>query len=172
MDEEKTLPYDDDTMKYDFEEHRYILTPKYLLDKIGIDLSLVLNPGFSDQPQKLVEHYLDQISAEVYSWIYQFNRNNDIQEFLLATNPFLRKTIRNAMREQVLYSLRNGDLNTYSGVNVKTGQILDQRLLVQSAIAPNASRELNRIIPGVGVAITYQGQWFVPCGFLESGGKY
>lgn len=167
-----TLPKSDETMTYDFEEHRYILIPKYFLEKVGIDLSKVLNPGFSDQPQQLAQHYLEQISREMYSWIYQFNRDNEMQEFLLATNEFLRKIIRNAMVEQVLYNLRNGDLNMYSGVNVKNGQIMEQRLLVQAAIAPNAQRELNRIIPGVGVAITYQGQWMRPLNFYDYKGVY
>lgn len=156
------LPASDNTMTYDEEENRYVLTPEYLMKKTGIDLQKVLNPGFSSQPQQLAQHYLDQISKEMYGWIYQFNADNEVQEFLLATHPFLRNTIRSAMIEQVLYTLRNGDLNMYSGVNVKNGQIMDQRLLVQASIAPNAKRELDRIIPGIGVAITYQGQWVRP----------
>lgn len=158
-------PFSDEQMKYDFEEHRYILTKEYVLKRSGIDLSKVLKPGFIDQPQQRVDNFLNQLSDEIYGWIYEHNADNDYQEYLLAKNPLLRNIIRNAMFQQVLYVLVNGDLNMYSGVNVKSGQIADQRKMVEAAIAPAAKRELNKIIPGIGLAITYQGTWLPPIGY-------
>lgn len=161
----QTYPYSDSTMTYSLEDHRYVLTPAYVRTKTGIDLLRVLNPGFSAEPQQLVSAWLDQLSLEIYTWIYEFNRNNPIQEYMLAKHPILRDYIRTAMIQQVLYVLKDGDLNMYSGVNVKNGQIIDKKLLVQAAIAPNAQRELNRIVPGWEIAITYQGQINTPIGF-------
>lgn len=166
-----TQPYSDSTMTYDTDEKRYILTPAYLMERTGIDLSLVLNPGFSSQPAQLAQQFLDEISAEIYGFIFEHNADNTTQQFLLDTNEFLRGTLRRAMVEQVLYTLRNGDLNQYSGVNLKNGQVIDQRAFVQAFIAPNARRELNRIIPSVGVAITYQGQWSLPLNYYTQGGE-
>ena len=153
----QTYPYTDTEMTYDDAQHRYILTPEYVTTKTGIDLNAVLNPGFTTNPQQLVQHWLDQLSSEIYTWIYEQNANNVMQEYFLAKTPTLREYIKNAMLQQVLYVLKNGDLNMYSGVNVKTGQIMDKNLLVQVAIAPNAQRELNRIVPELGIAITYSG---------------
>lgn len=164
MADERTYPYTDTAMTYDTDDHRYILKHEYVLDKTGIDLQKVLNPGYTSSPQQLSQHFLWQISLDVYNWIYEHNQDNVYQEYLLAKHPLLRDNIKSALLEQVLYVIRNGDLTQYSGVNVKTGQIMDQRLLVQASIAPNAQRILSQIIPGVGVAITYQGQFKSPFG--------
>lgn len=153
----QTYPYSNTEMTYNLTEHRYILTPEYVLSRTGIDLNTVLNPGFVTQTQQLAQNWLDQLSSEIYTWIYEQNANNVMQEFFLAKVPTLRDYLKNAMIQQVLYVLKNGDLNMYSGVNVKTGQIMDKNLLVQVAVAPNAQRELNRIVPELGIAITYSG---------------
>lgn len=164
-------PISDETMTYDTDEQRYILTPAYVMSKTGINLSKVLNPAFSTQPQMLAQQFLNEISAEVYGFIFEHNADNQVQQYLLDTNEFLRKTLRSAMLEQVLYTLRNGDLNQYSGVNLKNGQILPQSDFVGAFIAPNAKRALNRVIPGVGVAITYQGTWQIPLSYFDKKGE-
>lgn len=157
-----TYPYSDDNMIYDYDEHRYKLTKEYVLDKTGIDLSKVLNPGFSSQPQRLAEQFLDEISSEIYEWVYEQNQNNLYQEFVMAKSPDFRVYLQRALLEQVLYVLRNGDLLQYSGVNLKSGQIIDPKILTERSICINAKRELNKIIPGYGVAITYAGTIIVP----------
>lgn len=150
-------PFNDNTMTYDNVTHRYILTPEFVLAQTGINLNQVLNPAFSVEQQQLAQQWLNQISHDLYMWVYEQNANNVVQEFWLACIPTLREYIRDAMLQQVLYVLKNGDLNMYSGVNLKSGQIMDKRLLVQVAVAPNAQRELNRIVPELGIAITYSG---------------
>lgn len=157
-----TYPFDDEALTYNYEEHRYVLKKEYVLDKTGIDLSRVLNPGYSSEPQKLANQFLDELSSEIYNWIYEHNANNLYQEFVMAKSPDFRVYLKRAMLEQVLYVLRNGDLRQYSGINLKTGQIIDPKLLKIKSISPNTQSELDKIIPGYGIAITYQGTIIVP----------
>lgn len=157
-----TYPYSDEEMVYNYEEHRYVITKEYVFNKTGIDLDRVLNPGYTSTPQKLSEQVLDEISSEIYNWVYEHNQNNLYQEFVMAKSPDFRVYLKRALLEQVLYVLRNGDLLQYSGVNLKTGQVIDPKLLTERSIAINAKRELNKIIPGYGIAITYQGTIIVP----------
>ena len=157
-----TYPYSDEYMTYSLDDHRYTITSAYVLQKTGIDLSKVLNPGYSSQPQRLAEQFLDEISSEIYNWVYEHNQNNLYQEFVMAKSPDFRNYLQRALLEQVLYVLRNGDLLQYSGVNLKSGQIIDPSILTERAISINAKRELNKIIPGYGIAITYQGTIIVP----------
>lgn len=157
-----TYPYTDNDLIYDFDEHRYILTKEYVLNKTGIDLSLVLNPGYTSMPQKLAENFLDEISSEIYNWVYEHNANNLYQEYVMAKSPDFRNIIKRALLEQVLYILRNGDLRQYSGINLKTGNIIDPKLMKIKSISPNTQSELDKIIPGYGIAITYQGTIIVP----------
>lgn len=158
------LPFSDDAMTYSLADHRYVLTTGYVLEKTGIDLSKVLDPGFSSQPQALANHFLDQVSSEIYTWIYEFNQNNLFQEYMLAKSCDLREYLKRAMLEQVLYMLKNGDLSQYSGINVKSGQTIDQNIIVNASIAPNTKRELNKIVPGYNIAVIYQGQIITPLG--------
>lgn len=153
-----SFPYSSDDMTYSTETHRYTLTPEYVLKETGITLQQVLNPGLMSQPQQVAQIFLEKISKSIYKYIYETNRENYKQEYLLAKLPTLRKIIREAMLQQVLYVLNNGDLAIYSGVNVKTGQIMDLRQLQQAGISPDAKRELDTQLPEIQVAITYQGQ--------------
>ena len=153
-----SFPYSADDMEYSTETHRYKLTNEYVLKVTGINLQEVLNPGMMSQPQQVSQNYLEQISKEIYEYIYETNDETLKQEYLLAKLPSLRKIIREAMLQQVLYVLNGGDLGLYNGVNLKTGQILDPRQLQQVGISPYAKRELNTQLPEIGVAITYQGK--------------
>ncbi len=153
-----SFPYSDDDMEYSTETHRYTLTPAYVLEETGMTLNQVLNPGMMSQPQKVEQLYLEQISKSIYKFIYSTNNENDKQEYLLAKLPSLRKIIREAMLQQVIYVLKGGDLGLYNGVNVKTGQIMDPRQLQQVRISSDAKRELDTQVPELKVAITYQGE--------------
>ena len=155
-------PYEDDAMRYDEEDHRYILKKDYVLNKTGIDLTKVLNPGFSDQPQELANQMLDQVSEEIYNFIYSHNADNEIQEYYLDHNEKLRQILRDSMLEQVKYVLRSGDMFMYCGVNLKSGQVIEGQKILQNAVAPLSKMKLERIIPDIGVSILYQGKFFYP----------
>lgn len=159
-----TYPYSDNAMDYKLEDHRYVLKAQYFWEKTGIDLHKVLNPAFSDQPQMLAEHWLDQISIDVYNYVYDCNADNPVQEYWLAKTPSLRDNLRDAMVQQAMYVLKNGDLNMYAGVDLKTGKVIQREVLTNCALSPNATRILNRIVPELGISITFQGKIVVPIG--------
>lgn len=150
-------PISDEHIFYDFEEHRYILTPKYVLDKLGIDLKARLNKSGNVSDENIAGAVLDQISREVYNYVYEQSNQNDYQEYVIAKTESGFKVIRDAMREQVLYFLTNGDLSVYSGVNVVKGSVMPEFYV--RAISPNAKKVLTRVIPEIGTSIVYEGHY-------------
>ena len=157
-----TYPLTDEYMFYDFEEHRYILTPKYVLDKLGIDLKARLNKSGNVNDENIAGAILDQISREIYNEIYSHSVYNKEQEIIIAKTQGGRKIIQDAMREQVLYFLTNGDLSQYSGVNVAKGTVMEN--FYNRTISPNAKQTLTKIIPEVGISLVYQGKFpYIPC---------
>lgn len=151
------IPYDDDYMIYDWEEHRYVLTPKAIIDKVGEDLSIILNKGRSVNTQMLPQMFLDEISDFIYTDIYNHSNQNDIQEFYLAKLETTRKIIFRAMLEQVKYALVNGLLHQYAGVDLKKNTKSPD--FTDRLISPRARSILSKEIPELGVPITWQGHY-------------
>ena len=163
MAEQKTYPYDDETMFYDWDTHRYILTPECVFDELNINLAERLNKRGSAVAENVPSNVLRRISNIVYGEIYKCSEYNDVQEYLLAKCPSLRKNIKEAMKEQVVYFLINGDTSNFSGIDLKTGRVIEiDRLRNQSRLAPDAEIILQRPIKELGhgaCSILYQGKW-------------
>lgn len=155
-------PYDDETMVYDLEAHQYRLTLAYVKEKLGVDLPEHVNTAPSDDPQKVAEHRLEEIADEIYSYIYDHNSNSEMQEFYACKLESTRKIIRKAMLEQLTYELVSGAISKFSGINIKTGQIMERTKLKEAIIGFDAQKVLDRIVPELGVALTYQGQLLTP----------
>lgn len=124
-------PFDDDSMVYDFDKHRYILTEEYVR-QMGIDLSLVLNTDFSPIPASVPSLFLDRVSKLVYSNIYRYGRSKKEKEYLLACNPELREVIRDAMLERIAYIIDSGDMSTKTGALIQQGIRIDVKDLIAS----------------------------------------
>lgn len=126
-------PYSDDTMTYNSDERRYVLTEQYCKDN-GIDLGLILEtsalPNPSDGPRLLLE----RVSRLVYTNIYNYGREKETKQYLLACNPDLRPIIRDAMFERLNYITSSGDLSTKSGAIVANGTRVDIKDLVPSVV--------------------------------------
>lgn len=157
-------PYSDDKMQYDIEDHQYYLTLEYVKDELGIDLVSRVNTSASDNPTAAAQYVLKQISNEIYSYIYAHNTNNMVQEFFACKLQSTRNIIRKAMLEQLSYECISGALANFSGVNVKTGLIMDRKGIENAVVGFNAKKVLDTIVPEIGVALTYQGQIFMPIG--------
>ena len=56
----------------------------------------------------------------------------------MALSRDFRDTLRDAMSEQVVYILQNGDPSAYAGVDAVAYQSLDRERLEQARIAPMA----------------------------------
>lgn len=132
-------PYSDDHMIYDKEAHRYRLTELYVLQRMNRNLSAILadNGGASDtlnEPAVL----LDRVSRQVYSYCYRLTPYPKARERLMALDETKRTAIRDAMAEQLIYVLTNGDISAYSGINLDTGATLDPVRMREAEIAPMA----------------------------------
>lgn len=161
------MPVSDELMFYDFEEHRYVLTPKDILDRFGINLAVRLNKRGANNIENVAKNFLDLISLDVYDFIFTYNINNKTQEWLIAKTKTGRNLIKKAMEQQVLYVMNNGDLNNYSGVDVRNGRVMED--FSARAIAPLAKQILAKLIPEIGRSVLYSG-FIGGCPNYEEGG--
>ena len=162
MDEKKSYPNDDEIMKYDYINHRYVLIAKDVFDELGINLDNVLNTEGDANPSSLGNRVLAKVSQTVYSWLYRDSQNSSWLEFILAVYPPLRAWVREMLQAQLLYVLQNGFIADYSGVNVGRGQAIDiNALRGRARIAPEVEDIAMRRIPGLGYCLKYLGA--LPC---------
>ena len=140
-------PYDDEYMIFDKATGRYILTEKYLIEKMGIDLSARINERNAVTPSALVNRLLRQVSNMVYNYIHAFNANNTFQDLLIAKLPSLRPLIMEAMTEQIYYLSIVGDVSR-STDETKRRMGIDQ----------NCKEVLERTVPELGTTILFTGE--------------
>ena len=152
-----TYPYNDETMVFDEDEQRYILTAKCVLDELNIDLNTILEPMGSVSKGVNATRFLNRISMIVYNQVYLRSIYNEIQEKLMKYAPSARKIIKDAMKEQVEYFIFNGDLSVYSGVDfrkgTKTANVNDRIL------APMAEQILAKPLKETRLSLLYQGSY-------------
>jgi hypothetical protein len=132
------MPFNDSEMRYDYSKHRYILTEEHVLENMNIDLRDVLNTSMSADVANAVDRFLDRVSREIYAFIYRVAAFRNRTEKALALEPEARAVLLEAMEEQLLYILQNGDISAYSGVNLQSGMALDYKRLRAAEIAPLA----------------------------------
>ncbi len=132
------MPYSDNQMTYNARAHRYVLKQECVLEDMNIDLGSVLNTSDVADIGNAPERLLDRVSAIIYSWIYSVNPFRFRTERELALNEKHRCFILEAMKEQLLYILNNGDLTAVSGVNVDTGLTIEEQRKRSSEVAPLA----------------------------------
>lgn len=102
-----TYPLSDDAMVYDYTKHRYILTPQYVLNNLGIDLYEKMGGKRTVNTTTAINVLLDnRISFKIYSAIYA-HQDKQLMEYILAKSPSARKVLLEAMSNQLL------DLVTY-----------------------------------------------------------
>lgn len=141
-------PYSDAYMRYDELKHRYILTPKCVLDELGIDMEARLSAKGSANPQATINAVLDRVSALTYRFIYAHNIDNEAQRYAIETLPSARRILFEAMKAQLTYVMAVGDLSLSSDKN-KRLQYMDD---VAADILENPLLEL-------GHSLIYTGGW-------------
>lgn len=133
----------DNHCRYDKQKHRYILTAEYMLEVRNIDLYEELNTsGSVSDVAKMPDIILDRVSSQIYSYIYANSAYTFRTERELALNDKHRPHLIEAMAEQVIYTLNNGDISAYSGVNAVSGMSIDPNRMRAAAIAPMAEQIL------------------------------
>lgn len=140
------LPYSDDYMTFDAESNRYILTAKFALEQLGLNLADMVNERNAQTQQIAVSRILRQISNQIYNFIHLHCIGDALRDMVIAKCPTARKIIQEAMGEQLLYVAMKGDLS----------RSVDERKRAL-AIDENAKATLLRTIPEVGYSLLYTG---------------
>ena len=148
-------PYSDEAMRYDYDSHMYILTQQCVLAELNTNLQEVLNPTGAANAGENANATLRQISEVVYSQMYDASCDNDIQEWLAAKAQSARKIIKDALKQQVLYFLFNGEVSQCSGVDIKKGRKMQD--LSNRILSPNARRILEKNLKETGKSLLYSG---------------
>ena len=134
-------PYTDDYMQYDYLTHRYILTKKYVLEQLGLDLDKEAKG--KNQAQLI----LKRVSNLIYSFIHKHNSNTQMQDYIIAKTQSGRDIIMRAMSDQLIYIRMVGDLTTST-----------DRSKRDLAIDDTAKETLYEIVPELGTTICYTGR--------------
>jgi len=124
-------PFSDSEMEYKQSEHRYVLKPSFITEH-GVDLSAELETTGHPEPELAPKQFLDRVSKLVYANIYQYGRNKDDKQFMLACDPDLRPIIRDAMIERMHYVLESDDMSTKAGAIVSQGTRVETQDLIPS----------------------------------------
>jgi hypothetical protein len=133
-------PYSDEYMTYDYENHRYMLTEKAILDELGINLSE------RSKNEAAKKAFLRLASNQIYNFIHSHNVNNVLQDYIIAKTAKGRKIIKEAMTSQFWLLANAGDLSI----------LPDERQRALS-IDMNAISVLEQSIPEIGCSILYTG---------------
>lgn len=165
------FPYDDEIMKYDYINHRYVLTKNGVLKQLGENLNVILNATGDANPSTLADRILRRVSQTVYLWLYEDSMGRDWLEYILAKYPPLRERVREMLQAQLLYALENGFVSDWSGVNIAKAQIMDiDKLRGRAKIAPEVEQLANEFVSGLGYSLKYVGQLpCVPCELYHEG---
>lgn len=140
-------PYSDEYMEFDERTGRYVLTEKYVFEKMGIDMRSSINERNGINPQILVQRFLTEVSDDVYEFVHSYNPANSArQDWLIAHCPSIRPIIQRAMDKQLMYSRLNG-LIGYSA----------EKSVQEQRICPQTVAELSQIVPEIGRSILYTG---------------
>lgn len=135
-------PYSDEYLTYDFNTHHYILTEKAMLELANENLTVKLKDKNDVQP------FLRQVSTQVYNFIHQHNACDLLQDYVIATTEKGRQIIRDAMIQQAVYVLANG--------NLRKAPEKEKRELW---FDPDAEDILLQVIPEIGTTILYTGSF-------------
>lgn len=156
---EQIYPYDDTAMVYDIDWHFYKLESDYVINELGEDLLANLNLADDTKRASAVDRYLKRISRVLYSFVYSHTSidTKDYVEYLLAKKPEWRDVIQQALEEQLYFTLRNGDLTSYNGINIYNGSKME--LKREDKISPLASDML------ANAGILYNGYYTIPMDF-------
>ncbi len=139
-------PYSDEYMTFDEESQRYVLTNKYVFEKLGVDLEGALSERKAVNAQILANRFLVEVSDDIYEFIHLHSFYTERQDYLIATVPSLRNIMQKAMGQQFLYSRLNGLLGYSSELEKQ-----------QHRICPKAKDTLGQIVPELGRSILYTG---------------
>jgi hypothetical protein len=114
-------PFDDEQMRYDYEENRYVLKLNYAMDYTGQgDLIAELS---SDGTDSNAQWFMEQVSRVAYQYIRSFKdaKFQDRLTYWLSHSKSARNALRKLMLDMITYTQQEGGLFTayVTGINLQ-----------------------------------------------------
>lgn len=134
--------YSDEMMVFDEAKKRYILTDQCALAQ-NINLDQELNSAGVTAKNNLPDQILDRVSKTVYNYVYAHG-GRDVKQRKMAEDDSYRPFIQDAMIEQLLYFMTNGDLNQLARVDVQSGREHSRAAKLDAAYAPEMQNILGQ----------------------------
>lgn len=144
-------PFNDDAMLYDYKKHQYVLTERYVLETLGVNLSLYLDSTGDENVSTLGQRVLRRVSDFFYNYVYAHGSNKYFIEYLLAKYPPCRDIVKDCLVDEVYYQLRNGDFFNSADVGSQ----------IEKWVSPTTRMRLQEELPN-GVCLVYQGHYTAP----------
>lgn len=158
MENSRKFPYDDGYMKYNYMRHRYELTEAAAFNELGLNFKEFSDMETMDgNPSTLGARALKEVSAVLYSYLLEDCMNPEWLMYELATLPELRHVISEMLLSQTAYMMSNGNISTFSGLDIYKGSALERRRIKEAIIAPMVQNAAERIQPCLGRSLKYAG---------------
>lgn len=158
MPENKIYPFSDENMVYNLATQRYILTPQYVSQELGVNLNITGQTADSTNSSAFATQLLNQASRQVYNYIYEAVQNTQLWTYWLAKTPSVREKLKIMMLAQVEYLQVNGFLPNMSGINQSSGNIMDiNKIRGRAKVADTVDQIANQVVLEWGIAMRYSG---------------
>lgn len=135
-------------LKFDEDSQRFILTPKYVTEVLGIDIESKLSQNDIMNTQSAFNMLLVKVSTQVYSYIHKFNSDTKSQDQIIKNTKGGQDIIKRAMTSQLIHILTVGDLRLSTDKEKR-----------ELWFSEDAKDILGETIPEIGTTILYTGRW-------------
>lgn len=140
-------PYDDGVMRYDRVTHRYVLTKEGVFQILGINLDDYIPVADTANQSRCADIALNEVSEDVYDYLYEDCMNIAWRRFELAKSPARRQDVQEMLLRQIRYVCQSGSLRDASGVNLPKNQYIDGFVLKER----NVGRAVKSYAENVGL---------------------
>ena len=135
----------------------YVLDADFAMQELNIDFEEALSQSGQLYSSNAVKNMLLRVSRRVYGYIEAHATNSERMRGILNTSDKAKRPLEEAMLSQLEYMINNGDLMNESGVNTRTGQVIDRSKLKIASMSGDAIEILENSVLEDGCPIIYQG---------------
>lgn len=147
-------PYNDNYMKYDYNQHMYYLTPKAALDLIGENMDTHMNAFGDSNPSTLAERYCKKSARKLWRYVKSHTFEYSYIEYIMAKDGNVRQFVQDLLLSQLEYNLMNGFPDEDSGM-LSNGGVTDiSEIRNERAISPDNYNDVFSVfLPGYGFTL-------------------
>ena len=109
-----------------FEENtgHYVLTDEAVQSELGVDLGASLNTSGDINPASVGERFRKRISMMIYNFIGTYGPDENFVNAKIACSDTNKRAFTNALLQQTLYVINNGDIGIQAGINLRDGRAM------------------------------------------------